>query len=93
MRYTDLSCSVILLSSFQQWGKDETNSDGYGNVILPVTYPNKIASICFMEEDIPDKNLEHLSYYNLNNDHVEVFGQDASIVGIKINFMYISIGW
>lgn len=46
-----------------------------------------------MEEDISDKNLEHLSYYNLNNDHVEVFGQDASETGIKINFMYISIGW
>ena len=76
-----------------QWGKDKTNSDGYGNVTLPVTYPNKIASICFMEEDIPGKNLEHLSYYYLNNDHVEVFGQDASIAGIKINFMYISIGW
>ena len=46
-----------------------------------------------MEEDIPDKNLEHLSYYDLNNDHVGVFGQEASMVGIKINFMYISIGW
>lgn len=76
-----------------QWGKDKTNSDGYGNVTLPVTYPNKIASICFMEEDIPGKNLEHLSYYYLKNDHVEVFGQDASTAGIKINFMYISIGW
>lgn len=46
-----------------------------------------------MEEDIPDKNLEHLSCYYLNNDHVEVFGQDASATGIKIIFMYISIGW
>ena len=77
----------------RQWGKDETNSDGYGNVILPVTYPNKIASICFMEEDISDKNLEHLSYYDLNNDHVEVFGQDANASGTKIKFLYISIGW
>lgn len=76
-----------------QWGKDETNSSGYSTVILPVTYPNKIASICFMEEDISDKNLEHLSCYDLNNDHVEVFGQDASVMGIKIKFMYISIGW
>lgn len=76
-----------------QWGKDETNSDGYGYVIFPVTYPNKVASICFMEEDISDKNLEHLSYYGLNNDHVEVFGQDANVSGIKIKFLYISIGW
>lgn len=82
-----------LLFAYKQWGKDETNSDGYGNVILPVTYPNKIASICFMEEDISDKNLEHLSYYYLNNDHVEVFGQDASTSGTKIKFIYISIGW
>lgn len=83
------NCGDIII----QWGKNETNSNGYGKVILPVTYPNKIASICFMEEDIPDKNLEHLSYYYLNNDHVEAFGQDASTTGMKINFMYISIGW
>lgn len=82
-----------MLLQNRQWGKDETNSDGYGKVILPVTYPNKIASICFMEEDISDKNLEHLSYYYLNNDHVEVFGQDANTSGTKIKFLYISIGW
>lgn len=76
-----------------QWGKNETNSDGYGIVILPVTYPNKIASICFMEEDISDKNFEHLSYYNLNNDHAEVFGQCENAIGTKIKFLYISIGW
>lgn len=46
-----------------------------------------------MEEDTPDKNLEHLSYYVLNNDHVEVFGQDANVIGTKIKFLYISIGW
>ena len=84
-----------MLSAFsnRQWGKDETNSDGYGYVTFPVTYPNKVASICFMEEDISDKNLEHLSYYSLNNNHVELFGQDANASGIKIKFLYISIGW
>lgn len=98
VKYNIAQNGYVCLGSFFggliiQWGKDETNSAGYSNVILPVTYPNKIASICFMEEDISNKNLEHLSYYNLNNDHVGVFGQDASTTGIKINFMYISIGW
>lgn len=98
VKYNIAQNGYVCLGSFFggliiQWGKDETNSSGYGIVTLPVTYPNKIASICFMEEDIHDKNLEHLSYYYLNNDHVEVFGQDASATGIKIIFMYISIGW
>jgi hypothetical protein len=92
MRYIDLSCSVILLISFQQWGTVRTNSS---NRTLSVTLPistNKILIAVASNSDNNDAIATAIAITDGASLYVHTWDSVASAYGNdKVSYIVVSI--
>jgi hypothetical protein len=66
MRYTDLSCSVILLISFQQWG--EVDDAGDSTISFPIAFANTGYAIAGNDmNDSSNGEIKVMSFANVNS--------------------------
>ena len=75
-----------------QWGITATNDSGFSTWVYPLNYPNRALAISVAIQDTKDTQ-EHISYYALEKNSCNFYGETYQKPAAALSFHVISLGY
>ena len=87
-----LSAILLWLAKSEQWGITATNDSGFSTWVYPLNYPNRALTISVAIQDTQDTQ-EHISYYALEKNSCNFYGETYQKPAAALSFHVISLGY
>ena len=97
VKYNIAQNGYVCLGSFFggliiQWGVTATNDSGFSTWVYPLNYPNRVLAISMAIQDTQDTQ-EHISYYALEKNSCNFYGETYRKPAAALSFHVISLGY
>ena len=97
VKYNIAQNGYVCLGSFFggliiQWGITATNDSGFSTWVYPLNYPNRALTISVAIQDTQDTQ-EHISYYALEKNSCNFYGETYQKPAAALSFHVISLGY
>lgn len=97
VKYNIAQNGYVCLGSFFggliiQWGITATNDSGFSTWVYPLNYPNRVLAISMAIQDTQDTQ-EHISYYALEKNSCNFYGETYQKPAAALSFHVISLGY